>query len=173
MSRLILVWFDICLLRAGPQDLPASRELLGLSMASYMLASFLLSLPGYPLVAAGQLALMDASLVVVFAATTLYLTGKMARLTQTLTALSGTGTLLGLIALPVIQLLASGQQEAGQPSLLAGVLWLLLFGWNLLVVAHIMRHALSVNFPVATGIAILYTLVAMQIINALFPMSMG
>jgi hypothetical protein len=172
MSRLILIWFDICLLRAGPQDLPASRELLGLSMASYVLASFLLSLPGYPLVAAGQLALMDASLVVVFAATTLYLTGKMARLTQTLTALSGTGTLLGLIALPVIQLLASGK-DAGQPPLLAGMLWLLLFGWNILVVAHIMRHALSVNFPMAIGIAILYTLVAIQIINALFPMSPG
>ena len=172
MSRLILIWFDICLLRAGPQDLPASRELLGLSMASYVLASFLLSLPGYPLVAAGQLALMDASLVVVFAATTLYLTGKMARFTQTLTALSGTGTLLGLIALPVIQLLTSGE-DAGQPALLAGMLWLLLFGWNLLVVAHIMRHALSVNFPMAIGIAIVYTLVAIQIINALFPMSPG
>ena len=91
---------------------------------------------------------------------------------QTLTALSGTGTLLGLMALPVIQLLASGQ-EAGQPAVLAGLLWLVLFGWNLLVVAHIMRHALSVNFPVATGIAILYTLVALQIINALFPMSPG
>jgi len=172
MSRLILIWFDICLLRAGPQDLPASRELLGLSMASYMLASFLLSLPGYPLVPAGQLALVDAGLVVVFAATVLYLTGKMARLTQTLTALSGTGALLGLIALPVIQLLASGK-ESGQPALLAGMLWLVLFGWNLTVVAHIMRHALSVSFPVATGIAILYTLVALQIINVLVPMSAG
>jgi hypothetical protein len=60
MSRLILIWFDICLLRAGPQDLPTSRELLGLAMASYALVSFLLSLPGYPLVGAGQLALMDA-----------------------------------------------------------------------------------------------------------------
>jgi hypothetical protein len=172
MSRLILIWFDICLLRAGPQDLPASRELLGLSMASYTLASFLLSLPGYPLVSAVQLALMDAGLVVVFAVTALYLTGKTARLTQTLTALSGTGTLLGLIALPVIQLLASGK-ESGQPALLAGMLWLALFGWNLIVVAHIVRHALSVNFFVATGIAILYTLVAMQIINALFPVSLG
>jgi hypothetical protein len=170
MSRLILIWFDICLLRAGPQHLPASRELLGLAMASFTVVSFLLSLPGYPLVAAGQLALMDATLLVVFAAMVLYLSGKMARLTQTLTALSGTGTLLGLIALPVMQLLSSGQ-EAGQPFLLAGMLWLVLFGWNLVVMAHIMRHALSVSFPVAIGIAMLYTLVAMQVIKALFPMS--
>jgi hypothetical protein len=117
-------------------------------MASYALVSFLLSLPGYPLGAAGQLALMDAILLVVFAATVLYLSGKMARLTQTLTALSGTGALLGLIALPVMQLLSSGQ-EAVQPFLLACMLWLVLFGWNLVVMAHIMCHALSVNFPVA------------------------
>lgn len=171
MSRLILIWFDICLLRAGPQDLPASRELLVLAMASYTLVSFLLSLPGYSLVVAGQLALLDASLLIVFAATALYLMGKMARLIQTLTALSGTGALLGLFALPMIQFLTPGL-DSGQPSLVAGMLWLLLFGWNLIVVAHIMRHALSVNLPVAIGIAMLYILVAMQIINVLFPMSL-
>ena len=170
MWRLILSWFYICLLRAGPQDIPASRELLGLAMASYTLVSFLLSLPAYPLAVAGQLALLDAVLLIVFASTALYLRGKMARLTQTLTALSGTGTLLGLFALPVIQLLSSGL-EAGQPVLLAGMLWLLLFGWSLIVVAHIMRHALSVNLPVAIVIAMLYTLVAMQVMNTLFPMS--
>jgi hypothetical protein len=170
MSRLILSWFYICLLRAGPQDIPASRELLGLGMAGYTLVSFLLSLPAYPLVTAGQLALLDATLLIVFAATALYLRRKMARFTQTLTALSGSGALLGVFALPVIQLLASGQ-ETGQPPLLAGMLWLLLFGWSLIVVAHIMRHALSVNFPVAVVIAMLYTLVAMQVVNALFPMS--
>jgi hypothetical protein len=48
---------------------------------------------------------------------------------------------------------------------------LVMFGWNLVVVAHIMRHALSAGFLVAAGIAILYTLLAMQIIDALFPMS--
>jgi hypothetical protein len=133
--------------------------------------SFLLSLPAYPLAVAGQLALMDAVLLIVFASTALYLRGKMARLTQTLTALSGTGTLLGLIALPVIQLLSSGL-EAGQPVLLAGMLWLLLFGWSLIVVAHIMRHAMSVNLPVAIVIAMLYTLVAMQVMNTLFPIQM-
>jgi len=170
MSRLFLVWFDICLLRAGPQDLPFSRELLALAMAGYTLVSFLLSVPAYPPLVAGQLAMVDSALLIVFAATTLFLSGKSARLTQTLIALSGTGMLLGLLALPVIQLLAP-DQPAGQPSPLAGLLWLILFGWNLVVVAHILRHALSAGLPVALGIAMLYTLVAIQIIDALFPMS--
>jgi hypothetical protein len=64
-------------------------------------------------------------------------------------------------------------QEAKQQPLLASLFWLLLFGWSLIVVAHIMRHALSVNLPVAIGVAMLYTLVAMQIINALFPLSVA
>jgi hypothetical protein len=170
MSRLIRLWFDICLLRAGPQDLPYSRELLGLAMGGYTLASLLLSLPEYPPLVAAQLALVDAALLVVFAATALILGRKFARLNQTLMALSGTGMLLGLFALPVIQLLPP-DQPGGEPSPLAGLLWLAMFGWNLVVVAHIMRHALSAGFLVAIGIAALYTLLAMQIIDALFPMS--
>jgi hypothetical protein len=170
MSRLILLWVDISLLRAGPQDLPQSRVLLGLAMAGYTLVSFLLSLPAYPSSDAARLALMDSSLLVGFAAATLFLSGKFARFTQTLTALAGTGILLGLLALPVIRLLTANQ-SAGQASPLAALLWLALFGWNLVVVAHIMRHALSVGFFVALGIAVLYTLLAMQILDALFPMS--
>jgi hypothetical protein len=167
MSRLILLWLDICLLRAGPQNLPASRELLALAIASYTLVSFL-SVPGYPLATAGQMALVDASLLIVFAASVLYFLGKTARLYQTLTALAGTGALLGLFALPVIHLL-SQSHEAGQSPLWAGLLWLSLFAWSILVVAHIMRHALSVNLAVALVIAALYSLVAMRIINTLFP----
>ena len=170
MSRLIRLWFDICLLRAAPQDLPYSRELLGLAIAGYTLVSFLLSLPASSPLVAAQLALVDSALLVVFAATTLYLSGKFSRLNQTLTALSGTGMLLGLFALPVIQLL-SPNQTTGELSPLAGLLWLVMFGWNLVVVAHIMRHSLSTGFLVATGIATLYTLLAMQVIDALFPMS--
>ena len=49
------------------------------------------------------------------------------------------------------------------------MVWLVLVGWSLLVVAHIMRHALSVAFAVGLGVAILYTLVAMQVIGTLFP----
>ena len=41
--------------------------------------------------------------------------------------------------------------------------------WNLLVMAHIIRHALSIILPIAVAIAVLYTLVAMQLITALLP----
>ena len=168
MSRLITIWFDICLLRAGPQDLPVSQVLLWLSAGAYVLVSFLLSVSGYPPGEALQVALVDLGLLIAFAAVLLTLWGKIERLNQTLTALAGCGTLLGLIALPLVQVLFAGQ-EAGQVPPFIILLWFLLYGWSLLVVTHITRHALSISFPFALGIAIVYTLAAMQIISALFP----
>ena len=168
MSRLMTIWVDICLLRAGPQDLPVSQVLLGLSLACYLLVSALLSLPGYPAFTALQIAVTDVVLLVIFAGSVLYLTGNMARINQTLSALAGTGTLLGLMALPLVQSLYQAQ-DAEQISLAVLMFWLLLMGWNLLVVAHIIRHALSVILPIAVGVAVVYTLLAMQLITALFP----
>lgn len=168
MSRLISLWFDICLLRAGPQDLPVSQVLLWLSAAAYVLVSFLLSIGAYPAGEALLVALLDFGLLVVFAALVLYLRGKTERLNQTLTALAGTGALLGLIALPLVQSLFAGQSAGEVPGFVI-LLWLLLYGWSLLVVGHIVRHALAIPFPFALGVAVLYTLAAMQIIGALFP----
>lgn len=167
MSRLLTIWLDICLLRAGPQDLPVSRVLLGLTLAGYLAVSTLLSLPGYPAFTSLQIALVDLVLLLAFAGSVLYLTGNMARINQTLSALAGAGTLLGLIALPLVQSLYRAD-DAQQVSLSVLMFWLLLMGWNLLVVAHIIRHALSVILPVGIAIAVLYTLVAMQIISTLF-----
>jgi uncharacterized protein with PQ loop repeat len=168
MPRLLTIWLDICLLRAGPQDLPVSQVLLVLTLTSYLLISMLLSLPGYPALTSLQIAVTDLGLLIVFAGSVLYLTGNMARINQTLSALAGAGTLLGLLALPLVHSLYQAQ-DAEQVSMPVLMFWLLLMGWNLLVMAHIIRHALSVILPIAVGIAVLYTLVAMQLITALFP----
>jgi hypothetical protein len=172
MPRLITIWLDICLLRAGPQDLPASRTLLGLTVGSYLLVSLLLSLPGFPGETAILVAVLDLALLVAFTAALLYFFGKWVRLRQTLTALTGTGTLLGMLALPVVYLLSRGAEENPVAGI-AALWWLFLFGWSLLVIAHIMRHALSISFPYAIAIAVLYTLVALQLMAVLFPGQAG
>ena len=165
MQRLLRILLDICLLRAGPQDLPHSRSLLGLALAGYVLVSWLLSVPVYPVANAFLIALVDLTLLLLFAVSLLFIAGKTARINQTLAALTGTGTLLGLVALPLVQIL-SREQLAEQLALSVGMLWLALFGWSLIVVAHIMRHAMSVSLPVAIGVSVVYVLVAIQIVGA-------
>jgi len=167
MLQLIRAWFDICLLRKAPQELPASAYLLGLALCCYGMVSVLVSSQSYPFIQALLLAAVDLGLLVLFVWSLLYLQRKTARINQTLSALAGTGSLMGVFALPL--LLAIGPETAAEPvpvPLLS--LWLLLLFWNLLVMAHIVRHALSSSFAIGFGISLLYALLNMQVITTLF-----
>jgi hypothetical protein len=168
MLQLIRLWFDICLFRKAPQDLPASGFLSGLSLTCYVLVSFLVAFPSSGIVSAVQLALLDVLMLVVFVSALLYLQSKTERVGQTLSAMAGSGSLLGLFALPLVLLVDPGL-PAEQLSPLLTISWLSLLIWNLFVMAHIMRHALSISFAVGLGAAVLYALVSMQMIATLFP----
>ncbi len=167
MLLLIRAWFDICLLRRGPQDLPASGFLLGVSLCCYGLVSVLVSSQSYTFSMALLLTVVDLGLLVVFAWSLLYLQRKAARLNQTLSALAGTGSLMGLIALPLLLTIGPDATSEPVPASLQS-LWLLLILWNLFIMAHIIRHALSSSFAIGFGISLLYALLNMQVIVTLF-----
>lgn len=168
MSWLILQLFNICLLRAAPQDLPASRVLPVLLSGCYLLVSFLVALRSNGSLIAMQVALVDLGLLLALVFSLLYLLNKAARIGQTLSALAGSGSLLGLVALPLVLSVSPGQASDQLPAMLT-LLWLLLLLWNLVVMAHIMRHALSTSLAIGMAVAVLYALVTMQVILALFP----
>ena len=168
MLQLIRAWFELCLLRRTPQELPASGYLLGVSLCCYGLVSVLVSSQSYAFNRALLLAGVDLGLLFVFVCSLLYLQNRTARINQTLSALAGSGSLMGLIALPLM--LAAGPDAVTEPvpPLLVS-LWLLLLLWNLFVMAHIIRHALSSSFAIGFGISLLYALLSMQVITTLFP----
>jgi len=167
MLQLIRTWFDICLLRRAPQDLPASGYLLGVSLGCYGLVSVLVSSQSYSLGVALLLTVVDLGLLVIFAWSLLYLQKKTARLNQTLSALAGTGSLMGVIALPLLLTIGPDAVTDSVPTSLSS-LWLLLLFWNLCIMAHIIRHALSSSFAIGFGISLLYALLNMQVIVTLF-----
>jgi hypothetical protein len=166
--QLVRLFAAICLLRAAPQDLPASRMLLGVALGLYLLFAWLLAIPAYGQARAMPLALLDAALLIAFIQTVLYLRSRGARILQTLTAMAGSGSLLGLLALPLV-LWGQPSQAEGQVGGLLLYLWLLLLVWNLLVAGHILRHALSTSLGIGVGVALLYALFSMQCVNWLFP----
>jgi len=168
MLQLIRAWFELCLLRRTPQDLPASGYLLGISLCCYGLVSVLVSSQSYTFNRALLLAGVDLGLLVVFVWSLLSLQNKRARINQTLSALAGSGSLMGMIALPLM--LAVGPTTVTEPAPAPLVyLWLLLLLWSLFVMAHIIRHALSSTFAIGFGISLLYALFSMQVITTLFP----
>jgi hypothetical protein len=168
MMQLVRLFAAICLLRAAPQDLPGSRMLLGFTLGLYLLFAWLLAIPAYGAVRAFQVGLLDTALLVAFIQSLLFLLQRRARILQTLTAMAGSGCLLGLVALPLV-LWGQPSQAEEQVSGLLLYAWLLLLVWNLLVAGHILRHALSTSLGVGIGVALLYALFSMQLVAVVFP----
>jgi len=162
MNRLLQFWLGLCLLRHVPQQLPPSLWLLGLSIVCYAVGSVMVMALSYGLATGVQLGLMELLLLSGYVAGLLSLAGKRERIQQTLSALTGAGTLLAVPAL-ALTLVESAMDLQLAP------LWLLLLLWNLLVTAHIMRHALSSSMLAGAGVAMLYVLASTQVIVTVFP----
>ncbi|MDG4554042.1 MAG: hypothetical protein P9E24_07325 [Candidatus Competibacter sp.] len=147
MRTLFDLFLDICLFRKGPQDIPISMPLLKMCLLAYATSGLLVLALSAPI----QVALLQILLDMVLLAGLLYLTLSLyrhpGRFEQTLTALTGSGALMGLLALPpMIWIVRQGPQGDNQfPTLLM----LALMAWSIAVMAHILRHAF--NTPVWAG----------------------
>lgn len=144
MSQLLNLFFDICLFRKGPQDVPASSLLLGLSLVAYAVVGLLLlstetTLPGALLQVA-----MEGGMLVGFIYVTLASADLKNRLLQTSIAMLGTDALIRSLAIPIL-FLSAGMHAVQN----AHILLLMLMLWHVSVVAHILRHALSKSYGFA------------------------
>jgi len=137
--RQLMTFINLCLLRANPQDLPAASTLTVMALLAYTLVSVGLSFSDLGLGRAALWAVLDTGVLAILTHSALLLRRFPERFYQTLTALMGSGALLGLLAWPIVAL----QNVTAQ---------LIMLVWNLAVVAHILRHALSV--PLALGIIV-------------------
>ena len=163
-----MAFVDICRLRQGPQTLPNSYVLLVLSVCGYTLSSVLLATIALPVPDALLWGAVDTALLIALFLTLLWRFALINRSLQTLSALCGTGMLFSLVATPLTLWLHYNSQH----HLDTGIPWLLmlsLLGWNIGVIAHILRHALSTKFVLGLLLAVVYLIVATVILNNLFP----
>ncbi|MDD3609063.1 MAG: hypothetical protein PHI49_04835 [Halothiobacillaceae bacterium] len=138
----------LCLFRIGPQDLPAGGWPVLVAALGYLLVSVL----GFgPALGHGDVAVEAMTDILVLAAyigALLRLRGHPERYFQTLTAAYGLNFMLGLLAWPIIAtepgLLGEVNPDTFQASLPDYLLLGLLF-WNLMVLGHVLRHALQLQ----------------------------
>jgi len=163
-------WLQQCLLRRAPQDDPISYRALIQALSGYLLIDLVQASASSRLEVSLGMTLLDTLLMVVFVWVVLRVTSKTQRFAQTLTSLAGTGMMLGLAALPLVQQAASAHRhDEPMGSLVLG--WLILLVWSITVQAHIFRHALSVRYGIGLMLAGLHTVLAIGLIEALFPQS--
>jgi hypothetical protein len=171
MQTLYAVWFttfEICRLRLGPQDLPASPSFMVLALLTYTLSNGLISVvQEVPIELAMLSGIIETLISVFLTSSLLYVTRYPLRIVQTVTAIAATGSILGFIGIPLIIWYQLQIKEH-----IIGVSFILLLGliiWSLIVHAHILRHALTVPFFVGFSIAMIILFLTINILSLLFP----
>ncbi|MCG6935004.1 MAG: hypothetical protein LJE73_03800 [Proteobacteria bacterium] len=170
MRQLIGLFWDICLLRKTPQDIPYSPALLGLVVVIGMIIDNInldFALPKATLIQVAGAVLAHTALLMGSLAALLALMGYTARVVQTLSALLGSGLIISLAAMPLIILSSLSEQLA----MALVMLLLMLTIWSLVVTMHIFRHALSINVLLAGLLAFGSYVLSLKVIDWLIPVS--
>jgi type III secretory pathway component EscU len=145
----------VILLKAGPQHLPASRQLLGTTILLYMLTGMLILLPELGAAPALGNMLLDTVILTSFCYFALLMLGFTSRVVQTLTTLAATGVVFHLLAWPLLAHINSMQAQE-QVAMIESLLMLSLLAWQILVNAHIFRYALEINMGRAVALSFGY-----------------
>ena len=162
---LVKAFWDICLLRSPPQRIPKSGLLQGLAVGSYAVVAFIAGLIDRPVWNALFAAAIHTFLLVGLTHVALWVRDHPERSTQTVTAMAGTSTLVGVLLLPLMRGLHG---STGFVALLQGLLWLGVLVWSIVIVGHILRHAMSVPFLAGNLLAMVYWYISFRVTSALF-----
>jgi hypothetical protein len=163
-------FFDICRLRLKPQELPYSSVLLGLTLLLYTVTSSVLSAAQVSLLEAVLSSLVETLLLIALVSSLLYMTHYPRRILQTLTALAGANSLLGILSGPPMFWLFYA--KLNQMDMTIPLLLLLgLIIWSLVVYAHILHHALEVSFFTGFVLSLMISILIMDASRLLFPLS--
>jgi len=168
MTYLIQPFWEICLLQKAPQDIPYSRGLFIILLLIGLLVDNLNLNLALPKVEPGYIVLVVSVHTVFFLGSLsalMTVMGYAARIFQTLTALLGTGVIISLLAMPILLAINYITQEQGY----FGLILLLLNIWSLVIMAHILRHALSVSFLLAGLFAFGYFMLSIKLVDFLLP----
>ncbi|MGB5835054.1 MAG: hypothetical protein WBG92_24135 [Thiohalocapsa sp.] len=160
-------FLELCLLKRTPQDLPASNALLTLVVVVGLLGGMLLSVTAGAafLVGIGQ-TLLDFLIMLGALHLALKLTGKLPRFVQTATALVGADALVGFVALLPVGLAGPNIEDSPQ-LLLAGLMFMALVAWSVLVTAHILRHAFDIKLIQGAMIAVAFDILSFVVVGGL------
>jgi hypothetical protein len=168
VQALIRFFFELCLLRRAPQDLPASRPLVWTLVGAELLVGLLVGLAAglHPATSLAQgLAELALTLGALYLA--LLLVRHPGRFDQAASALLGTGALLGLFAVLPLAMDATGSEETDAAAL-GAVLLLALLVWSIAVTGHILRHTFGIGLAQGAAIALGFEVFAIATLGALF-----
>lgn len=165
MNQLLNLFFRIWVLRANPQDLPASKMLTQALVIMYIVASLgsMTGQIGFP--HAFVAAIIDTTLLIVPVIALLAISGVPERGYQTLSAILATSIVL-VLALLILGTVLNSPHALQTTALLV-------LAWYVLIFGHVLRQAVSLPVLLGATFAFLYVMVSDGVIRALFMSGTG
>jgi len=169
LANWLLVAWHILFLRLGPQDLPTSSMWTLLAALAYLMSGG--ALLHWREVHEGIVAMLavDMLLLLAFIVILLRFVGRPERISQTLQAIFLAAALLHMLAIPFAPVLANPPEEPTVWLHLALIMTLAIVFWSIVLVAHVLRHALDWAFSQALILSVGYTLLNVVITYHVFP----
>jgi len=158
----------LLILKTAPQDLPYSQRLTVQLAALYIFSGIVvLQTTLNPEDMLGGL-LLGLIIQLAFTYLVLQALNRSARFVQTFCAIIGVSVLFNLMSWPILSVLAD---EAALESLQSSMslLFLLLISWEVLVKAHIFRHALEMRMFSALALSFSLFFISVALSQLLFP----
>ena len=155
----------LCLFRMSPVEMPAGQTMMRWSVLIYVLIGMMTA----QVQVSGWVGIMifstvEAVLFLVFIYGLLMMRGKGERITKTITAIMSTSTVIGVVGLPLLAQLPE-DLTAGVGTGLSFLLLVFVL-WNLMVMAHIFRHAMDIKPGMAAVVSVV-VLVLMMVVDGL------
>jgi hypothetical protein len=167
VQALIRFYFELCLLRRAPQDLPASTALFWTVLAVELAIGLAVGLAaGLPLGASLAQDVLEATLMLGALYGGLYFTRHPGRFIQAASALLGTSALISLVALVPLSLNPTASEETDAAAL-GAVLLLALMVWSVVVAGHILRHTFGISLAQGVAIAVAFQILAIGLLGGL------
>jgi hypothetical protein len=158
----------LLILKSAPQDLPYSLQLTARLVAIYVFSGFIVlktTLDPDDLFAGILLGLFIQYL---FTYTVLKALNRHARFVQTFCAMTGAGILFNLISWPVFAVLSDVTMAETLKSSMS-LIFLLLISWEVLVKAHIFKHALEMKMFSALALSFSLFFISVALSQLLLP----
>ena len=165
MNQLLNLFLRMWVLRANPQDLPASRALTHALAVLYIFVSIASMLGQFGISRALAASIIDTTLLIAPVIALLAISGFPERSYQTLSAILGASIAL-VLALLMLSVLVSSLQSLQ-------AMQLLLLAWYVLIFGHVLRQAVSLPVLLGAIFAFVYVMVSDGLIRALFMSGTG
>jgi hypothetical protein len=168
VNYILKLFIDIIILRRGPQDVPASRNLFITSGLLLVVVAVIADHLSDDIINSIVLAVTQVSILSITVWIILSLNKKPERALQTLTAIYGTSILIQLAVWPFRTWLLSMGEEAQKQLTIPLLAVVMLAIWAFIVMIHIYRNALDASLGKSIAVSILTQLVVSLSILSLF-----